>query len=261
MKRICVLAGVLALVACTESLETRLASARSELERGQQQLESTKLICAYGPQRSVDEVRKEALAEWDVAAAQSVDDISREQEWEIRKSLGAEMGLAPSEVNGWKDIYRGRAEQAKRALKRGLNSGKVDQEIRGIYQQAACDNALEFQKGINFKMAEISRLEGESREYANAPGFFSYVGYSFLTLLAIGVGGWIAIDVIDKRHIKNKLLQIRLDGLLMKANLFTDQITDEQMQEIISAHANKDVELLSEFVRNSAPPHLKRLFE
>lgn len=66
---------------------------------------------------SGDPAGKYALAEVDIAMADSIDDVSPEQEWRIRKSIGAEMGLAPSEVDGWKDIYRGRAEQARRLLK------------------------------------------------------------------------------------------------------------------------------------------------
>ncbi|MGB3848131.1 MAG: hypothetical protein WA940_19820 [Sphingopyxis sp.] len=66
---------------------------------------------------SGDPTGKYALAEVDIAMADSIDDVSPEREWRIRKSIGAEMGLAPSEVDGWKDIYRGRAEQARRLLK------------------------------------------------------------------------------------------------------------------------------------------------
>jgi hypothetical protein len=64
-----------------------------------------------------DPTGKYALAEVDIAMADNIDNVSPEQEWRIRKSIGAEMGLAPSEVDGWKDIYRGRAEQARRLLK------------------------------------------------------------------------------------------------------------------------------------------------
>src|SRR5690242_17349494 len=50
-----------------------------------------------------------ALAEWDKAAAENVDQISRSQEDEIRIALGRELNIAPSQV-AWKDIYRRRAE-------------------------------------------------------------------------------------------------------------------------------------------------------
>jgi hypothetical protein len=64
-----------------------------------------------------DPTGKYALAEVDIAMAENIDKVSPEQEWRIRKSIGAELGLAPSEVDGWKDIYRGRAEKARKLLK------------------------------------------------------------------------------------------------------------------------------------------------
>lgn len=58
------------------------------------------------------------MAEVDLAMADNIDNISPTQEQRIRASLGAEMGLAPSEVNGWKEIYRSRATQAKSLIER-----------------------------------------------------------------------------------------------------------------------------------------------
>lgn len=54
-----------------------------------------------------------ALSQFDEAVAANVDHASPRQEREIRAMLGREMGLPPSEVNGWREIYRARARNAQ----------------------------------------------------------------------------------------------------------------------------------------------------
>lgn len=58
-----------------------------------------------------------ALAQVDQAIGENVDQFTPRQEREIRALLGREMGLPPSQVNGWREIYRARARnaQARRA--------------------------------------------------------------------------------------------------------------------------------------------------
>lgn len=93
--------------------------------------------CQYGPSRS-DPDGKLAMAEVDLAMADNIENISPSEERRIRASLGAEMGLAPSEVNGWKAIYRSRAEQAKRLL---ADAEAEEAEIK----KDACDYIPELQ--------------------------------------------------------------------------------------------------------------------
>lgn len=58
-----------------------------------------------------------ALSQFDEAVAANLDNPTPRQEREIRAMLGREMGLPPSQVNGWREIYRARARnaQARRA--------------------------------------------------------------------------------------------------------------------------------------------------
>jgi hypothetical protein len=92
-------------------------AARKALTEANQDLAGTSRVCRDGPTGGPYSPPplsegEEALAEWDIAAAESIDSISPEQEWEIRAALGREMGLAPSQVNGWRDIYKARAGSA-----------------------------------------------------------------------------------------------------------------------------------------------------
>jgi hypothetical protein len=102
-----------------EALQTELASVRSAID---------------GCENAMTELRTRegdaSLSEWDIAAAGNVDKVSPEQEWEIRKSLGAEMGLAPSEVNGWKEIYKSRAEAAR--SKKASESEAIERARRSL---------------------------------------------------------------------------------------------------------------------------------
>ena len=57
-------------------------------------------------------------AQWDQAAAANIDNVSPEQEQEIRLSLSKELGIAPSKID-WRGIYKSRAEQAKAPATKG----------------------------------------------------------------------------------------------------------------------------------------------
>lgn len=87
-----------------------------DLKIARDRLEHATEVCENGAVGG-DPTGKFAAAEVDIAMADNIDNVSPEQEWRIRKSIGAEMGLAPTEVDGWKDIYRGRADQARKLLK------------------------------------------------------------------------------------------------------------------------------------------------
>jgi hypothetical protein len=87
-----------------------------DLATAKRRLDHAVDVCKNGTQGS-DPTGRFAAAEVDIAMADNIENVSPEQEWRIRKSIGAEMGLAPTEVDGWKDIYRGRAEQARKLLK------------------------------------------------------------------------------------------------------------------------------------------------
>lgn len=260
MKRMGVLVSALALAGCGDSIEAKLKTARSDLELYQQQLDSAKSTCAYGPARSVDDIREEALAEWDAVAGENLESVSPEQEWEIRKSLARELGLAPSEVDGWKDIYRSRAERAKRTIQRREETQKFDEDVRATEQQAACENVPGEQKAVELQKAEVARLERELKDSADAPGFFTYAGYGLVIIFSFGIVAWVAISIIDRRakqRLPEELKQIRLDGLLKQAEIFLDDLPSERRQLILDAHAYRDLATLSALVRESAPSYLK----
>ena len=128
----------------------------SELERISVEIgyvESSINFCRRS-QMALDAERGQmGLAEWDIEAAIDVDNISQSQEWEIRKSLGAEMNVAPSEMNGWKAIYRARAENARR------NTKVIEGRIASA--QAAADASC---KENDDSQAQLAALEKQSRE-------------------------------------------------------------------------------------------------
>lgn len=125
--------SVLMLGACSSPEDERLEQIDSELST----IEARENECFAARRSSADIMGQAALNEWDIAAADSVETISAEQEWEIRKSLGKEMNLAPSEVNGWREIYRSRAEKAKRELDRQ----KAAKAAASTRVEAACKSS------------------------------------------------------------------------------------------------------------------------
>ena len=253
MNRNYLLVTALALTGCTDSIEDKLHAAQSEYEQSQDQLKVVTSNCEFGPSPSINEVREEALAEWDAAAADNLENISPEQEWEIRKALADEMGLAPSEVNGWKDIYRGRAAQAKGVLENREKSQGSREVLRSMQQKEACSDVASTQNTVGLQKVEVSRLEQELKESEGAPGFFAWLGYIILFLVGLGILGWKVIGVVDSRA-KQKA---QLDGLLNQAQLFIHQLSAATRQEIVDAHARRDLAALRTIVRGSAPVHLR----
>ena len=128
---------VLFLVQCTSltlsSKERELNEKTQALELASGFLASAEDSCFRQEVKKNQALGKKALGEWDEAAVANLAVISKEEEWEIRTSLGREMGLAPSEVNGWKDIYRSRAEAA--ATAKAAVAGEIrqaDQEVKDV---------------------------------------------------------------------------------------------------------------------------------
>ncbi|MDY7098705.1 MAG: hypothetical protein SXU28_11255 [Pseudomonadota bacterium] len=100
---------------------------------------------------------KAAKNEWDIAAADTVDSISPEQEYEIRTALGREMGLAPSEVDGWREIYERRAKLAK------AKNAKQDAETTEAFKRmnSACSRDMA-ESGRKFEIKrELAAIERE----------------------------------------------------------------------------------------------------
>lgn len=92
------------------------ANVDDDLSLAKGRLDHATEVCKNGGSGG-DPTGRFAAAEVDIAMADNIENVSPEQEQRIRTSIGAEMGLAPSEVDGWKDIYRARAEQARKLLK------------------------------------------------------------------------------------------------------------------------------------------------
>lgn len=106
------------------------------------------------PLSSPQDEGRQAQAAWDAAAAENLDNISPEQEWEIRRSIGAELGIAPSEVDGWKEIYRQRAEASQRAVERDEARQSMEQRDWDAGKDRRCS---EYESAAS----EIETLEAE----------------------------------------------------------------------------------------------------
>lgn len=136
-----------------------IAQLKEQLREEKSQLLKSELGCKYGPDESPDQIRTRELAQVDIALAENVDNISVEREWEIRRSIGTEMGLAPHEVNGWKDIYRGRAEAAKRELEM-LERERPEREAKEREEkQRLCDSYEWGKQDILRLQTEIEQRE------------------------------------------------------------------------------------------------------
>lgn len=101
--------AALSVAACSPSSEEIELAA---LEANITELESDERGCDSLRREEELASARHSQAVWDRAAAEVVDEVSPAQEEEIRISLGAELGIAPSKVD-WKNIYKRRAEQAK----------------------------------------------------------------------------------------------------------------------------------------------------
>lgn len=144
----------LLLSACSSREENEMEAKQEELEATKTELSSTESTCFSAEIARNRAEGKMALAEFDMVAVENVDHMSKDQEWAIRKSIGAEIGLAPSEVNGWKDMYRGRAEAAKRAQE----SIKYKIEEAAKEAKSHCDWRDDRRKRVTELETEILRL-------------------------------------------------------------------------------------------------------
>ncbi|QOV94228.1 hypothetical protein [Novosphingobium sp. ES2-1] len=159
--------------ACADkTLSTNVASEISELEALRSQHVET---CSNGTNaepyyRKLSE-RERALAEWDAIAGEDLDSISADQEWEIRRSIGDQMGLAPSQVNGWKSIYKARQEQAKRLLAEATPPSDAEiKKYRDEIRSASCKTV----KDIDVKMVILNDRLSRSIEDENKAWWMSF---------------------------------------------------------------------------------------
>jgi hypothetical protein len=149
---------VFALAACgSETSNSPAGPEKSDLDIAKQEVMNlTERLgratdtCTNGPVRS-DEDGKLAMAEVDLAMADNIDNISPAQEQRIRASLGAEMGLAPSQVDGWKDIYRSRAKNAKSLI-------ALAEKEEAESKKAACDYLPELRALLQKAQLDVGQL-------------------------------------------------------------------------------------------------------
>lgn len=144
---------VLFLSSCSSNEQILLKELTAELDTAENDTSFSQEQCTKLSIEHSKVSGQASLAEWDMAAAANIDNVSKSQEWEIRKAIGQQMGLGPSEVNGWKDIYRARAQQAKRA------QDAVKSEINRT--MLARDEAC---KTYDTAQSNVSRLKMEVRK-------------------------------------------------------------------------------------------------
>lgn len=212
----------------------------------------TQLTCQYGPSPSVDEAREQALAEVDVAYGASIEKISPEQEWEIRKSLGREMGLSPGEVNGWRDIYRERAENAQNKLKNISKLNKLREPEKKQKQLAACEEMALMKNEIEILNNKVPELK---EEIASQRGKWPIWVKTILAIFGFMAASFISIVIFDnknKRKLKNDLLQIHLDGQIRLFEIFKDSATLQQSAEIKHLYDDRNLDGLRDAVSRLA---------
>lgn len=129
--------------------ETQRQVATKRVEDLAERLERAQFTCEHGAVPA-DPDGSLALAEADVAMAKNVDHITQDEEWRIRAAVGREMGLPPSQVDGWRAIYQGRAERARKLLERSRRSSEES-------KRAACANLSE----LTAELGEAKRTLGK----------------------------------------------------------------------------------------------------
>jgi hypothetical protein len=137
------------------SLDYDIRSLTDDIHQKKRLLIRLKSACeSEFPLLSPRDEGRQAQAAWDAAAAENLDNISPEQVWEIRRSLGAELGIAPSEVDGWRQIYLQRAEASRRALDRDQARQAIEQRDWDADKDQRCSK---YESGVR----EIEGLEAE----------------------------------------------------------------------------------------------------
>ncbi len=110
------LLSLLACTACESRLERDIREARADLKSLRELQVSLREICSSHKMDLNKAMGLKSRADFDIAAAENLDNISKSQEWDIRESIAARTGIAPSEVDGWKSVLEGRASNAKSDL-------------------------------------------------------------------------------------------------------------------------------------------------
>lgn len=247
-----ILISVALLSSC--SSEPPTAPARVSFEKARRDLTGTQKVCLDGPESGPYAPPpltqgERAKAEWDIAAADNIGDISPEQEWEIRASLGSEMGLAPSQVNGWRDIYRSRAEIARRKIKAAKQPTPEEVEAyRSRIQKEACADLAEVKRRFATASKDYAALEQREDRHRLL---------STLTLIALmaAIGG-IGYALVRAKHRKKAdldatLKNIALDGQVRIAEIYQSYLSDREWAEIEAARADGDLEALRGLVERA----------
>lgn len=155
-------AGILTmpmLTGCGPSLEKQIATAKSEWQQLRDSESSAWTECKYGPAPTLQDRQsegEEALAQWDAAAADAVDNMSLEQEWDARVAISRETGVAPSRVD-LKGIYKVRGEQARAALARKRQQEKIMADINADAAKIEKDRLCEIARDISRRKIEKYR--------------------------------------------------------------------------------------------------------
>jgi hypothetical protein len=139
-------------VPAVEAPRTPLQAAQKNVGDLSERLKRARDTCEFGPP-SYDADGSDALDEVDVAMADNIDNVSPSQEQRIRESMGAEMGLSPSQVDGWKDIHRGRAQQARLRLERRRAANEAS-------KRGACSNIAGLERELEQAEQSVQALSG-----------------------------------------------------------------------------------------------------
>ena len=97
----------------------------------------------------------ESNAQWDIATGANVDHISQDQEWDIRWELANENGINPAQAHGWKDVLRGRAENARKELP------EIERQIKEAQakRDKSCKDLKDSQQDVQNAQKRLAELK------------------------------------------------------------------------------------------------------
>lgn len=227
------------------SSEHPTADARAAFETAQRDFKGTKSVCQNGPESGPPappplSVADRANAEWDIAAAENIENVSLEQEWDIRLALAAELGLAPSRVD-WRGIYRRRAEIARRKIAGAKQpTAQEEKAYKARIQKQACDSIAGAEQRVKQASRKLEQLEVQENKNTRSMAALAIAA----ALVAVGFG----LRQQRKKRVRGGRI---LDSLLIIAETRRGRLLEREWQEIVDAHADGDEARLKSLVERA----------
>jgi hypothetical protein len=142
------------------TLRDQIRTVRSDISDKKREISGVSPKCAsVNKPKSPAQIREDSFAEFDIAIAENIDDATPAQEKAIRELLGAELGMHPSQVDGWKQIYKSRAENAQRQQRLRQYEAEREQENWDYERELHCDKLKMLKTELEVMKSNLQTLK------------------------------------------------------------------------------------------------------